>query len=161
MIIKYGVTCECSQGKLGTGIFNLVWCDSASSLKVNMPTLKDNDLHYVLSRVVFPVNHEMRCLRSQAAARYLRMQEEINLLLDDPPYEEWRHRYRTWVLDGLIQFLKGKKGDAKDSEGENVEPVTKEDEKEMMPTKKDDPPVDQNLNDAGKQWCQSSVHIRY
>jgi len=55
------------------------------------------------------------------------MQEEINLLLDDPPYEEWRHRYRTWVLDGLIQFLKGKKGDAKDSEGENVEPVTKED----------------------------------
>jgi len=64
------------------------------------------------------------------------MQEEINLLLDDPPYEEWRHRYRTRVLDGLIQFLKGKKGDAKDSEGENVEPVTKEDEKEMMKKKK-------------------------
>ncbi|CAD6231018.1 unnamed protein product [Miscanthus lutarioriparius] len=55
------------------------------------------------------------------------------------------------ALEGLIRFLKGKKGDAKDSQGENVEHVTKEDEKEMMPTKKDDPPVDQNLNDAGKQ----------
>ncbi|KAG0538367.1 hypothetical protein BDA96_03G229900 [Sorghum bicolor] len=53
------------------------------------------------------------------------------------------------ALQGLIRFLKGKKGDAKNSGGENVEHVTKE-EKEMMPTKKDDP-VDQNLNDAGKQ----------
>ena len=63
------------------------------------------------------------------------------------------------ALQGLIRFLKGKKGDAKNSQGENVEHVTKEEEKEMMPTKKDDP-VDQNLNDAGKQWCQSSVHIK-
>jgi hypothetical protein len=55
------------------------------------------------------------------------------------------------ALEGLIRFLKGKKGDAKDGQAENVEHVTKEDEKEMMPTKKDDPPVDQNLHDAGKQ----------
>ena len=54
-------------------------------------------------------------------------------------------------LEGLIRFLKGKKGDAKNSQGENVEHVTKEDEKETMPTKKDGPRVDQNLNDAGKQ----------
>lgn len=37
---------------------------------------------------------------------------------------------------GLIRFLKGKKGDAKDSEGDDYKSAP--------------PPVDQNLNDAGQ-----------
>ena len=53
------------------------------------------------------------------------------------------------ALEGLIQFLKGKKSDAKDSKGENVDHVAKEDAKEMMT--KQDISGDQKLNDAGKE----------
>jgi hypothetical protein len=37
--------------------------------------------------------------------------------------------------------------------------VAKEDRKEMMT--KQDISGDQNLNDAGKEWCPDSVHIIY
>ncbi|CAL4948845.1 unnamed protein product [Urochloa decumbens] len=52
------------------------------------------------------------------------------------------------ALEGLIQFLKKKKGDAKNSKGENVDCVAKEDGNEMM--MKQDVSGDQNLNNAGK-----------
>jgi len=52
------------------------------------------------------------------------------------------------ALEGLIQFLKGKKSDAKDSKDENVDHVAKEGAKEMT---KQDLSGDQNLNDAGKE----------
>ena len=52
------------------------------------------------------------------------------------------------ALEGLIQFLKGKKSDAKDSKDENVDHVAKEGAKEMT---KQDRSGDQNLNDAGKE----------
>ncbi|XP_062214462.1 AAA-ATPase At3g50940-like [Phragmites australis] len=54
------------------------------------------------------------------------------------------------VLEGLVQFLKGKKGDANDSKRENVEHLAKEDEKEMTMMEKD-VSDNQNLNDAGTQ----------
>jgi SpoVK/Ycf46/Vps4 family AAA+-type ATPase len=53
------------------------------------------------------------------------------------------------ALEGLIQFLKAKRNDCKDSKGENVVHVAKEDRKEMMT--KQDISGDQNLNDAGKE----------
>ncbi|KAL6842515.1 hypothetical protein ACP4OV_027359 [Aristida adscensionis] len=52
------------------------------------------------------------------------------------------------ALEGLIQFLRGKKGDGKDSKCENVEHEAKEDEKEMM---KKDNADNQGQKDVGKQ----------
>jgi mitochondrial chaperone BCS1 len=59
-----------------------------------------------------------------------------------------RNENTDHALDGLIQFLRAKKDDTKESRGGNMKHVTKEDEKETVTNK--DAPDNQNPINAGK-----------